>query len=105
MRAGGEASGSAVREARAWATSVGLGALTDVVAGPLPRSTHGNLLSHMPLVPDSTYTHLMGALKMAWDVSRQMEEPDMELDLNGLDAPKWGHHTLRRTSDKSQWPR
>ena len=29
-----------------------------------------------------------------------MEEPDLELDLEGLEEPKWGHHSLRRTSDK-----
>ena len=29
-----------------------------------------------------------------------MEEPDLELDLEGFDEPKWGHHTFRRTADK-----
>ena len=29
-----------------------------------------------------------------------MEEPDLELDLAGLEEPKWGHHSLRRTADK-----
>ena len=29
-----------------------------------------------------------------------MAEPDVELDLQGLDEPKWGNHSLRRHSDK-----
>ena len=54
----------------------------------------------MPLSKDSSYTHLIGALKKAWSISSAMTEVDTELDLDGLDKPKWGHHTLRRTSDK-----
>ena len=42
----------------------------------------------------------MGALRDAYDLSSKMEEPDRELDLAGLEKPKWGHHSLRRTSDK-----
>ena len=36
---------------------------------------------------------------MAWEISRQMDEPDVDLDLEGLSEPKWGHHTFRRTAD------
>jgi len=78
----------------------GLGAHVNVVPGPLLRATRGNLLTHMPLVPDSSYTHIMGALKDAYRISQAMEEPDLELDLEGLDEPKFGHHTCRRTGDK-----
>ena len=71
-----------------------------MVPGPLLRATHGKLNSHMPLGVDSSYTHLIGALKAAWTISSKMEEADLELDLEGLEEPKWAHHTLRRTSDK-----
>ena len=52
------------------------------------------------LAVESSYKHLMGALRSAWEVSRDMEEPDLELDLEGLEEPKWGHHTFRRTADR-----
>ena len=72
----------------------------DIVPGPLFRSTHGNILSHMPLAVDSSYMHLIGALKAAWKISAAMSEDDLELDLEGLEEPKWAHHTFRRTADK-----
>ena len=78
----------------------GFGAYLDVVPGPLFRATHGNVLSHMPLAVESSYTHAMGALKAAWRLSSEMVEPDLDLDLDGLVQPKWGHHTYRRTADK-----
>ena len=64
------------------------------------RATHGRVLTHMPLATGSTYTHLMGAMKRAYSISKEMEEPDLELDLQGLKEPKWGNHSLRRHSDK-----
>ena len=42
----------------------------------------------------------MGAMKEAYAKSQAMEEPDLELDLEGLEKPKFGHHTNRRTGDK-----
>ena len=54
----------------------------------------------MPLSKDSSYTHLIGALKQAWEISSNLPEPDLELDLEGLEEPKWAHHSLRRTSDR-----
>ena len=98
--AGGTAGGRGVTGAVAALRDAGLARFVDVVPGPLFRATHGRLLSHMPLAVDSSYTHLMGALRKAWDISSAMEEPDLELDLDGLDQPKWGHHTLRRTATK-----
>ena len=80
--------------------AAGLGAHTDVVPGPLLRATRGHLLTHMPLAPDSSYTHMMAALRDAYAISQAMDEPDLQLDLEGLEKPKWGHHTLRRTGDK-----
>ena len=79
----------------------GLDKYADAVPGPLLRSTYAKrLLTHMPLVPESSYTHLIGALKAAWEISSKMDEPDLELDLEGLEAPKWAHDTFRRTGDK-----
>ena len=78
----------------------GLGNFLDVVPGPLIRGTHGTLLSHMPLAIASSYKHAMGALNHAWEISSSMEEVDLELDIEGLEKPKWAHHTLRRSGDK-----
>ena len=89
-----------IRRARDYLAARGLGNFLDIVPGPLFRATHGSRLSHMPLVTGSSYTHLIGALKRAWDLSSAMEEADEELDLDGLEKPKWGHQTFRRTADK-----
>ena len=101
--AGGPRNGDAVKTAMAWLQKQGLAAYGDVVKGPLLRATHGRLLSHMPLAADSSYTHIMGALRDAWEASQAMPEPDLDLALEGLDKPKWGHHSFRRTADK--WAR
>ena len=95
--------GGSQREAEAAAEELRAGGLGDYVAvvpGPLLRATRGKLLTHMPLSQDSSYKHIMGALRDAYEQSSQMEEPDLEFDLAGLEEPKWGHHTLRRTGDK-----
>ena len=39
-------------------------------------------------------------MKKAYLMSKEMDEPDLELDLQGLAEPKWGNHSLRRHSDK-----
>ena len=57
-------------------------------------------MGHMPLTPDSSYTHVIGALKRAYRISSRLEEPDLEFDLEGLTSPKWAHHTFRRTADR-----
>ena len=84
----------------AWLERVGVGAVTTIVAGPLIRATLGNKLTYMPLATGSTYTHLVGAMKMAYEISSKMSEPDTEFDLQGLEEPKFGNHSLRRHSDK-----
>ena len=81
-------------------SSAGLGRFIDQVPSPLLRASHGKLLTHMPIAVGSSYKHLIGALKGAWEISSAMEEPDLELDLEGLEKPKWAHHTFRRTSDR-----
>ena len=83
-----------------WLHYNGYGSLVYVVPGPLVRVTLGKTLTHMPLATKSTYTHLLGATKAAYDISCKMTEPDMELDLQGLEAPKFGNHSFRRHSDK-----
>ena len=85
---------------RGWLEQKGFGRFTHLVPGPFVRATHGRVLSHMPLATGSTYTHLTGAMKKAYSYSQEMEEPDLELDLQGLKEPKWGNHSLRRHSDK-----
>ena len=54
----------------------------------------------MPLTTKSTYSHLIGAMKAAYEISIKMEEPDLEFDLQGLSEPKFGNHSLRRHSDR-----
>ena len=90
----------ALMSARDWLERQGFGKYTTMVPGPLIRSTLGKVLTHMPLSTGSTYTHLVGAMKAAYAISEKMTEPDVELDLQGLDKPKWGNHSLRRHSDK-----
>ena len=71
----------------------------DVVPGPLMRATHGKALgfSHMPLQPASTYKLLHECLPKAYELAQALG--DDELDLRGLPAPLWGHHSIRRGAD------
>ena len=89
-----------LRRAIEWLEEKGYGAYLSVVPGPLVRVTLGKTLTHMPLATQSTYTHLLGATKAAYDISSKMPEPDMELDLQGREVPKFGNHSFRRHSDK-----
>lgn len=98
--AGGARGSRRIEAAVRYLEGCGLGKYVDVVPGPLLRATHGKLLTHMPIAVESSYTHLIGALKGAWRISEGMDEPDLELDLEGLDKPKWAHHSLRRTATK-----
>ena len=84
-----------------WLEEKGYGRCVHIVPGPLIRATLGTVLTHMPLTTKSIYTHLIGAIKGAYEISKEMEEPDEELDLQGLPEPKFGNHSLRRHSDKS----
>ena len=86
--------------ARGWLEQQGLGKYTSIVPGPLVRATLGRTLTHMPLATGSTYTHLGNAMKEAYEISKGMSEPDMELDLQGAKEPKFGNHSLRRHADK-----
>ena len=85
--------------ARDWLEGQGFGAETFIVPGPLIRATLGKKLTHMPLATGSTYTHLIKAMKSAYEISKEMNVPDPEIDLQGLE-PRFGNHSLRRHSDK-----
>ena len=86
--------------ARDWLELKGFGKITTIVPGPLVRATLGKVLTHMPLSTGSTYTHLVSAMAEAYEISKEMPEPDVEFDMQGASKPKWGNHSLRRHSDK-----
>jgi hypothetical protein len=100
--AGGEKLGPEVTSAAAWVHKVGFGAYLNEVDGPLLRATDGKKITHMPLQPGSTYAHLSKSISNAYEVSRQMVEPDTELDLGAQDPdnPKFGNHWARRKADQ-----
>ena len=81
----------------------GIGArdFLSIVPGPLMRATHGARLghSHMPLSPQSTYDRIHGLLDEAHRLANPEGDRDPELDLQGLPAPLWGHHSARRCAD------
>ena len=93
-----------MREARRWIEASPFKQYFNEVDGPLIRATAsgGNILTHRPLQPGSTYSHLTRAIEDAYHLSREMIEPDTELDLMGSDPenPKFGHHWARRKGDK-----
>ena len=78
----------------------GLSDRVELVPGPLMRSTHGKGMGmpHMPLQPSSTYKMLHDCFDRAFEMAN-METADPELDLRGLSAPLWGHHSARRGAD------
>ena len=83
-----------------WLRAQGLAAYAKVTPGPLLRATRGHLLTHMPFSKDSSYKTIIGAMRDAYEISKGMEEPDLEMDLAGREEPKWGHHSLRRGADR-----
>ena len=78
----------------------GFGECFSIVPGPLMRATHGKMLglAHMPLQPSTTYELLHACLPRAYELANA-DGPDPELDLRGLAAPLWGHHSIRRGAD------
>lgn len=77
----------------------GLGGFISIVEGPLLRSTDGHSWSHMPLDPSTTYGTLHKIFDEAYVLANPEGDPDPWLDLQGLDSPLWGHHSLRRCAD------
>ena len=69
-----------------------------IVPGPLLRATHGSINTHMPLNPQSSYAQLHDAMDAAFAEANR-DSPDPELDLQGLEAPLWGHHSFHRFAD------
>ena len=86
------------------------------VPGPLIRSTEGKVTTHMPLTPNATYVALHAAFDEAYRLANGVakahwrpngvgvaaehwHDRDPELDLMGLAAPLWGHHSNRRLAD------
>ena len=65
------------------------------------RATHGKALghAHMPLSPQSTYDVIHAMFDEAYRLANPVGDADTELDLQGLPAPLWGHHPLRRFAD------
>ena len=81
-------------------TMAGFRDAISIVPGPLMRATHGKSsgFAHMPLQPSSTYDLLHECLPRAFELANA-QGPDPELDLRGLAAPLWGHHSIRRGAD------
>ena len=77
----------------------GFGEFVSVIDGPLLRSTDGARISHMAIDPTSTYTSLHKIFDAAYVLANPTGDPDPWLDLQGLDEPLWGHHSLRRMAD------
>jgi len=101
--AGGPRDSGAIRQAEQWCERYGMGSFMDVVKGPLLRATaRGRVwqVTHMPLKPGSTYAHVAKALLRAWEINQERGVVDSELDLEGLDKPKFGNHGNRRHADK-----
>ena len=100
--AGGAAGGQEIASAHSWLAARGLASVVARVPGPLLRATEpgSGKLTHMPLQTESTYTHHIGALKAAYDISAKMEDPDLELELQGEERPHWANHSNRRFADR-----
>ena len=73
------------------------------LVGLLRATAPGNpsIVTHMPLMPGSTYTHVPTALFEAWKINKKNGVVDDELDLEGRDEPKFGNHGNRRRSDQN----
>ena len=72
-----------------------------IAEGPLMRATNGSRLglSNMPLSVSATYAPLHKYFAEAYRLANPADDPDMELDLQGRDTPKFGHHSDRRGAD------
>ena len=102
--AGGAKGGKEIAEAKQWLKDLGLERFGDVVKGPLLRATAPGSprdLTHMPIKPGSTYTQVPQSLFKAWELNVKRGVVDDQLDLDGLEKPKFGHHANRRRADKT----
>ena len=53
----------------------------------------------MPVHPQSTYSDLHKIMELAHERTHSADDPDPWFDQGDLDAPLWGHHSLRRLAD------
>ena len=99
--AGGASGCEAIATASLELTRAGFGQFTSLQPGPLIRATHGDsLIAHMPLQASSTYDSLHKLLDEAYErTMADPSDPDPEIDLQGREAPQWGHHSFRRFAD------
>ena len=100
--AGGPARGPELTLAMEWLAANGLSKWSSRAQGPFLRSTESGsgALTHMPLQVGSTYTHHVGSMRSAYALSASMEEPDLELDLQGQETPVFANHSARRHADR-----
>ena len=98
--AGGTRLGAEIVAAWAWVKARGWGDHASIVPGPLVRATNGNTLTHMPLDVKSTYTHLVKGIESAYEIMKDENIVDPDLDLAGQVEPTWGNHSLRRHADE-----
>jgi hypothetical protein len=85
-----------------WLGDKGLRQFAERVAGPLLRATEpgSGALTHMPLQVGSSYEHHVKSMRSAYKVSAALEEPDLELDLQGEEEPHFANHSARRHADR-----
>ena len=69
-----------------------------VMPGPLFRATSGQDFTCMPLAISSSYIVMETNFDKAYELANA-DSPDPEMELEGLDAPMWGHHSCRRCAD------
>ena len=100
--AGGARLGSDVRKGREWLHGNGFGAWESTTAGPLLRATEAGSgrLTLMAMQVGSTYTHHVGALRAAYEISSSMVDADVELELQGQEVPHFANHSNRRFADR-----
>ena len=101
---GGARDGVEVERGMRWCQEYGIERFVDITKGPLLRATargRVHVVTHMPLKPGSTYTHVPNALMEAWEINVANGVEDAGLDLEGLDKPKFGNHGNRRHADKN----
>ena len=101
--AGGAEGCKEITAALSWLNGHGYNRYCDVVMGPLLRATapgKPTAITHMPIKPGSTYTHVPTASLEAWKINQKSGVIDDELDLEGREEPKIAHHGNRRKADK-----
>lgn len=97
--AGGKKSGQEVRLAYEWMRRKGWQRFTDVVKGPLVRTTSGYSITQMPLSTAAADNHILTAMKAVYKHHLDTGIVDNELATRG-GVPKFTQHSLRRKADE-----